>query len=768
MNPSNQAEQLGRILLGLFLTGWLIFASAHTPSASLNASELTEQTFARLLEKVKDSGTVRVIVGFRATFEPEGRLANETAVRAQRAAIARSQEQLLRQPSGYEPASVKRFEFIPFLALEVNEDGLRQLAATPEVTSMQEDEFNAPALAESVPLIGAPAVWASGFSGSGHTVAILDTGVDKTHPFLAGKVVSEACYSTNGDGIISLCPRGATNSTQSGSGVNCPADVTGCYHGTHVAGIAAGKGDGVSGVAKDANIIAIQVFSRIDRQTDCGNDPAPCVRGMTSDVIRGLERVAALSESFNIAAVNLSLGGNKFTENCDASDPGRRAAIDNLRSRGIAVIASSGNNGFTDGIGAPACISSAISVGSTDDGSNNTTQDAVSSFSNTAPFLNLLAPGRWISSSVPGGGFRNAFGTSMAAPHVAGAWAVLKQKAPSASVSRILEALTATGLPVTDTRNNVSITKPRIRLDAALNALNAPQQNVVPLTSGVPQNGQAPAPVPPNTVGLSPNVYTINVPDGATRLQIVLRPQGNQRMIMGALRTTASDIEYFSEGDGGDETITITTTSGPPPSNLPLRPGTYGIIVGNAGPGAATFTITATVTPGQPPGGTEELKADDGSAEQGASGPGLYLLNRLTPTSFPATLRKIRIYYNPSSGAPNPTGTQLRLLAFTGPAGQPPNRPSFSFDQMMTFPTVPPNGDFVDFEIANGPNINAGQDLFVGLQTPSTPLAVFGDANGPQQNRSYISPDGQNFSNVVFIDQQEPSQKFLTPDFIAL
>ena len=51
------------------------------------------------------------------------------------------------------------------------------------------DELSAPTLAESVPLIGGPAAWAAGYTGAGWTVAVLDTGIDKTHPFLAGKVI---------------------------------------------------------------------------------------------------------------------------------------------------------------------------------------------------------------------------------------------------------------------------------------------------------------------------------------------------------------------------------------------------------------------------------------------------------------------------------------------------------------------------------------------------------------------------------------------------
>lgn len=87
-----------------------------------------------------------------------------------------------------------------------------------------------------------------GLFGVGQTVAILDTGVEKTHPFLMGKVVSEACYSTNNADLSSerpVCPGGVTNSTAPGSGVNCA--ISGCDHGTHVAGIVGGKGATFSG-----------------------------------------------------------------------------------------------------------------------------------------------------------------------------------------------------------------------------------------------------------------------------------------------------------------------------------------------------------------------------------------------------------------------------------------------------------------------------------------------------------------------------------------
>ena len=159
--------------------------------------------------------------------------------------------------------------------------------------------------------------------------------------------------------------------------------------------------------------------------------------------------------------MNLSLGEGQFSSNCDGEP--YKPIIDNLRSVGIAAVAASGNDGSANAMSAPACISTAVSVAST------TKSDGVSWFSNVTPFLSLFAPGDPILSSVPGGGYASYQGTSMAAPHVTGAWAALKQAAPSASVDEILAALTQSGKPITDPRNGV--VKPRVRLLAALAAL---------------------------------------------------------------------------------------------------------------------------------------------------------------------------------------------------------------------------------------------------------------------------------------------------------
>ena len=131
----------------------------------------------------------------------------------------------------------------------------------------------------------------------------------------------------------------------------------------------------------------------------------------------------------------------------------------NLRSLGVATVIASGNSYVKNGISWPACIPSAVSVGATDDFDN------VATFSNSAYFLDLLAPGVSINSSVPGSGFQNMSGTSMAAPHVSGAWACHMSAEPTSSVATVLDVLSGTGPPVTDTANG--IVTPRIDVRGA-------------------------------------------------------------------------------------------------------------------------------------------------------------------------------------------------------------------------------------------------------------------------------------------------------------
>ncbi len=291
-------------------------------SASLKEiQQLNVETFDRLISIAESKGSARVIVGIRAEYVPEGKL-SEDRMRAQRHSIKESQDDLLRRLEVFRIADIKQFEYIPYVAFAANAAALKRMRQDSLVFSIEEDKISDAGLAESTAMIGAPAAWANGYTGSQQTVAILDSGVDKFHGFLFGKVIDESCYSSNVPGTAtSFCPGGATESTLPDSGLNCPAEISGCGHGTHLAGIAAGRGASFSGVAKDASIISIQIFSKFETAASCGSTPAPCARYYTADLLRGLERIRTLAGTIeNIAAVNLSLQtGQQFVSNCDTS-----------------------------------------------------------------------------------------------------------------------------------------------------------------------------------------------------------------------------------------------------------------------------------------------------------------------------------------------------------------------------------------------------------------------------------------------------------------
>jgi subtilisin family serine protease len=428
-----------------------------------------------LRQDAAEDGRVMVIVGLKVPFAPEGVLP-PAEVREQREEIAEAARDVRTRfaaATSRSPQAFRTYATLPFMALEVTPAELERLSRDPDVISIAENRQNVRNLAQSVPLIQGDLAQRAGYTGAGQTIAILDDGVDGNHPFLAGKVVAEACYSGGGPNSISVCPGRARSSTARGSGAPCGAD---CDHGTHVAGIAAGSSATLRGVAPEARLIAIQVFSR--RGTD--------LVAFDSDVIAGLQRVHQLSSQFAIAAANLSLGTEQvFNAPCgSAVSSAYLAAISQLKAAGIATVAASGNEGSANGISAPACLPDVVSVGSVSTRNwglcrfNNvgftTAQDRIACDSNSASFLSLLAPGVPIQSSVPGNGFDIMGGTSMAAPHVAGAWALIKQKSPSATVDQVLAALRNTGRPVIDDRNN--ITKPRINVKAALDSLGGTPQ----------------------------------------------------------------------------------------------------------------------------------------------------------------------------------------------------------------------------------------------------------------------------------------------------
>lgn len=375
-----------------------------------------------------------------------------------RADLRRRQDDALSHVGSRARGRARRYANLALLALEATPSDLSALAAAPEVIGLEADRLAAPSLDTTGPLIGATSTAAAGFDGSGAAVAIIDTGVDRAHPFLAGRVVSEACFSSGGD-----CPGGGTTEFGAGSGVPCSFSGA-CFHGTHVAGIAAGANATYQGVAPGAQIVAIRVFTKFTGAICAGAGYDPCALAWTSDIIAGLDHARSLAGALPLVAANLSLGSGQFfgKSGCDSSNVAEKIAIDALLGVGVATVAASGNDGWSDSMNAPACISSAVAVGATTD------TDAVASFSNSAYMLDLFAPGVTVRSASPGGGTVYATGTSMATPQVTGALAVLRQADTSATIATLLDALETTGPLITDPRPAQTLQRARIQVDTAV------------------------------------------------------------------------------------------------------------------------------------------------------------------------------------------------------------------------------------------------------------------------------------------------------------
>ncbi|MDA3029644.1 MAG: S8 family serine peptidase, partial [Actinomycetota bacterium] len=353
------------------------------------------------------------------------------------------------------------YDDLPFLAVETNDPA--GLAMLPGVLSVTPDIRVERELASSLPVINAEdrdldgALGGVRADGSGWAVAVIDDGIDRAHQFFAradgsSRVIAESCRTRG------YCPGGTTST----SGTGTAAHHAGDYHGTHVAGIAAGDSRGAvssvpRGVARSADIVAVQVFN-----------PNGGAYGI--DIDAGLQWVLEQKNSGTpIAAVNMSLGGGLYDSDavCDASRPSTKAIIDQLEAVGVVVVVAAGNSGKTTELSWPGCLSNVVPVGSSTDG------DLVSSFSNVNGAVvsrGVMAPGSGVCSSVPtsvlGSGYGCLSGTSMAAPHVAGAVALLRQAAPAASVADVKAALRTTPTQITDTRISPNRTG-LLRLDVA-------------------------------------------------------------------------------------------------------------------------------------------------------------------------------------------------------------------------------------------------------------------------------------------------------------
>ncbi|MEX0406943.1 S8 family serine peptidase [Aquibium sp. LZ166] len=487
---------LAAALLMTTASGFAFSAEAGLSKVAMDKLVESDQVLARIAE---NSGKVRVIVEFGTPTVASAESASAEALdEAQTLAVHQKQDEILGRvfstQGGLSGAlasddlGIKRMDFSPMFAATVDQETLEKLAADPAVVRIHEDALAKPDLLQSLPLIGMPNAYAAGATGNGWYVAVLDTGARRTHEFLISSVASAACYSTTNSTYpsFSYCPGGVSASTDINSAMDCDeATIAGCGHGTHTSGTAAGfntsqsSGEPTNGVARNGKLITINVFSRFTTTANCGSNIKSngCVLSFSSDQIKGLERVYALRNTYNIGAASMSLGGGQHFSACDTN--ALKPIIDQLRAAGIATVIAAGNDGFNTSVGAPGCISSAITVAS------STKSDVRSSFSNWGTLIDVVAPGSAILAPYLNGASNSFYaslnGTSMATPHVAGAFAALKSAKPAATVSQIETALETTGVAISSS----GTTKPRIKVDSALTALGGSTAKAV-MTSPTP------------------------------------------------------------------------------------------------------------------------------------------------------------------------------------------------------------------------------------------------------------------------------------------
>ena len=324
---------------------------------------------------------------------------------------------------GYEPVGyhvVSRQPNLGTLTVAADAATVARLRRDPGVIAVTNDRELRPALADSAAQIHAEAAWNSAFTGTGQTIAVIDTGIDGAHPMLNGHVVDEACFTEALPGGAGSCPNGQT--TQFGAGAAAPCAGNDCDHGTHVASIAAGRANGgLRGIAPDASVLSVQVF------TPSSNGPSTSI----SEVLAAFEWVYEQRTRFAIAAINLSVA-SPTAETTPCADDGVEQAVRRLRDVGIAVVAAAGNSGASGDLSYPACVPGVVSVGSVGP------SGGASSFGNRAPELSLFAPGEFVVAAAPGNATRSKSGTSQAAPHVAGAFAIFRQRQPTVSIDSLL------------------------------------------------------------------------------------------------------------------------------------------------------------------------------------------------------------------------------------------------------------------------------------------------------------------------------------------
>ncbi|MBF0525946.1 MAG: S8 family serine peptidase, partial [Deltaproteobacteria bacterium] len=457
--------------------GCSVAADASSGASFRGMAKIAQPGFVAAMTE-NDRADIIVLLKNYQSFADRNVVSDAAKMARQQAAVRSLEEKVIAAVPSNDFSIKRMYRNFPGLAGTATLQGIKALAAMDEVSAVEEDEIVFPHLRQGIPLIKADKFQAAGYRGAGVAVAIVDTGVDYTHPKLGGGNFPNAK-------VIGGYNFGDLN--------NDPMDCQG--HGTACAGISAGdpgdEGDYIGGVASEAKIYALKIIEGCEGSA------------VTSGIVDAWDWCVTHKNdnpAYPIMVISTSFGGSYYTSSCDQDRPAFATAASSAVANGITVFASSGNEGYCDGMGGPACITKVISVGAVYDADigrspgycikeqsciksastgctsgwtcrdETTAADKVACFSNSANFLSILAPSRnaYTTGLVSQGGYKATFGgTSAACPYAAGA-AVLLQcyyKATTGafkSPAEIKNELVSTGKPILDAKSG--LTTPRVNL----------------------------------------------------------------------------------------------------------------------------------------------------------------------------------------------------------------------------------------------------------------------------------------------------------------
>jgi len=356
-----------------------------------------------------------------------------------------------------------QYNIIPAVAMEVSVNELETLARESSVEKIVPDRIVSTFRLESMALINASDASSTfNVNGTDVNVSIIDTGIFNHTEFQGpNRIVKQKCYCNVAPG--NCCPNGTAEDD------NATDDHS---HGTHCAGIAAGKGDGYThGVATNASLFAVKVFNASGIALD-------------SDVVAGIEW--AIDNGANV--LSLSFGSNLGSDQC--YDFSSSEAVDNATKQGVVVIVSAGNLGSSaETIAAPACAKRAITVGNTNDNDNIYFSSSRGPTKDNRTKPDLTAPGVSINSTINSlNGYGSKTGTSMSGPHVAGVAALVLQQFnringyypnPDRVKAILITAVNTTGMSSSYSQRNNVYGSGRIDAYEALRIINFTENNTI-------------------------------------------------------------------------------------------------------------------------------------------------------------------------------------------------------------------------------------------------------------------------------------------------